>query len=82
MKLMMQPILQERFDQLLGFIKNEQFKLTISENVAAARELLDTLLHSGLLTPDEYRAYHAQIRTALLAAGAIQLKRDTDKPSF
>lgn len=79
---MMQPHIQQRFDQLLGFIKNPNYKLTMAESVAAARELLETLLHCGLLLPDEYRAYHLQIRTAQLAAGAIELKRETDKTGF
>lgn len=75
---MMNKHIQDRFDQLLGFIKNPMFNLTVEANVAAARELVDTLLHSGLLLPDEYRAYQTQIRTAKLVSGAVALKRDTD----
>ena len=79
---MMTKHLQERFDMLLGFIKNPSHNLTVSANVAAARELVDTLLHSGLLLPDEYRAYQAQIRTAKLIASGAELKRETDKAGF
>ena len=79
---MMIKNLQERFDQLLGFIKDPRFNLTADANVAAARELLDTLLNSGLLLPDEYRAYQAQISSARLIAGATELKRETDKVGF
>lgn len=79
---MMTQHIQERFDQLLGFIKDPRFSLTVEANVAAARELLDTLLHSGLLLPDEYRAYQSQISSARLIAGATELKRETDKAGF
>lgn len=79
---MMNKHIQDRFDQLLGFIKNPMFNLTVEANVAAARELLDTLLNCGLLLPDEYRAYHAQIVSAKLVAGAVELKRETDKAGF
>lgn len=76
---MMNKHIQDRFDQLLGFIKNPDYPLTIEHSCAAAREMLDTLLHTGLLLPDEYRAYHAQIRTARLVAGGNDLKRESDK---
>lgn len=76
---MMNTVIQERFDQLLGFIKDPAFKLTIENNSAAARELVSTLLHTGLLLPDEFLAYQAQITAARLVAGAIELKRETDK---
>lgn len=79
---MMNKHIQDRFDQLLGFIKNPMLNLAVEANVAAARELVDTLLHSGLLLPDEYRAYHAQIRTARLVAGGNELKRETDNAVF
>lgn len=79
---MMTKHLQERFDMLLGFVKNPSHNLTVSANVAAARELVDTLLHCGLLLPEEYRAYQAQITSARLIAGATELKRETDKVGF
>ncbi len=79
---MMQPPLQERFDMLLGFIKNPDFKITAEANIAAARELLDTLLVSGLLLADEYRAYQAQVSSAKLVHTAGGLHRETDKAGF
>lgn len=75
---MMRPHLQQRFDQLLGFIKEPSYHLSAGTNVAVARELLETLLHSELILPDEYRAYHAQIRAAQLVSGATELKRVDD----
>jgi hypothetical protein len=53
--------LQQRFDQLLSFAKNPDHPLTAHENIAAARELIDTVHMLGLLTPDQYFAYHQQI---------------------
>ena len=75
---MMHEHVQQRFDQLLGFIKNPQLKSLTGENVAAAKEMIETLMSSGLLLPEEYRAYHAQIETAKLVAGAENLRRETD----
>lgn len=75
---MMHEHVQQRFDQLLGFIKDPKFKVLVGENVAAAKEMIETLMSSGLLLPDEYRAYHAQIETAKLVAGAENLRRETD----
>lgn len=75
---MMQQPLQQRFDRLLSYIKNPSLRLLVGENVAAAKELLDTLLMCGLLLPEEWKAYQAQIESAKLVAGAVELKRVTD----
>lgn len=76
---MMNAHLQQRFDQLLDFIKDRQLKSLTGENIAAAKELVETVMSCGLLLPDEYRAYHAQIDTAKLVAGAQQLRRESDR---
>jgi len=75
---MLQPPLQQRFDRLLSYIKNPSLRLLVGENVAAAKELLDTLLMCGLLLPEEWKAYQTQIESAKLVAGAVELKRVTD----
>ncbi len=79
---MMNPRLQERFDQILGFIKNPNYNLTVEINLAAARELVDTLLSESLLTPDEYRAYQAQITSAKLVASGAETHREIPNPGF
>lgn len=79
---MMHEHVQQRFDQLLGFIKNPQLKSLTRENIAAAKEMIETLMSSGLLLPEEYREYHLQIETASLVAGAAQLHRETDKAAL
>lgn len=70
--------LQERFAQLLAFAKDPKFQRTARENIAAARELVDTLLSCGLIGPQSYRAYQAQVTTAQLVVSAAELKRSTD----
>ena len=75
--MMQQPLLQ-RFNRLLEYIKNPSLRLLVGENVAASKELLDTLLMCGLLLPDEWKVYQAQIESAKLVAGAVELKRATD----
>lgn len=75
---MMSPILQQRFDQLLELAKEPKFSAVARENLASAKELVDTLLAVGLLLPEEYRAYRAQVATTAEVIGAVELKRATD----
>lgn len=75
---MMQPFLQRRFDQLLRQAKDPQFQILAREHVAAAGELLDTLLSCGLLLPEEWRTYRAQVETTKLVVDAVELKRASD----
>ena len=75
---MMTPHLQRRFDQLLRQAKDPQFEVLARELVAAARELVDTLISCGLLLPDEWKTYRAQIETTTLIVGNAELKRVTD----
>lgn len=75
---MMLPSLQDRFNQLLGFAKDPSFRVTCKENLAAAREMVETLLITGHLDVIEYRAHHQQITTIKLMIGAEELKRVAD----
>lgn len=75
---MMQPPLQQRFDQLLAHAKEPKFEMIARERIAAANELVDTLLLVGLLMPEEWRAYRAQVEAVTLIIGAVELKRATD----
>ncbi len=72
---MMRPNLQQRFDQLLGFAKNPKSNLTARENIAAAKEMVDTLLSSGLLTTVEYKEYRSLVMTAQLVVSAAELEK-------
>jgi hypothetical protein len=75
---MLSDQLQERFDMLLTSAKDPAFKLIAMENIAAAREMLDTLFASDLLGAGDYRAYQSQVSTAQLVVTAAQLKRAQD----
>lgn len=75
---MLTQFLRERFDQLLGFAKSPNYALTANENIAAARELIDTAHILDCLSSDEYLAYQAQVRTARQVVGAAKLKRCDD----
>lgn len=75
---MMPPLLQDRFNQLLDFAKDPSFRCTRKENLAAAREMVETLLHTGHLSTIEYRAHHQQITTIKLMIGAEELKHVAD----
>lgn len=75
---MMQPHLQQRFDQLLAHAKEPKLEMIAREQIAAANELVDTLLSVGLLMPEEWRAYRAQVEAVTLIIGAVELKRATD----
>ena len=74
----MMPItLQERFEQLLSFAKNPAFRLTARENIAAAKELVETLMSIGHLEIIEYKAYRSLITTAGIMLGTAELKRSS-----
>ncbi len=75
---MMRPHLQQRFDQLLAFAKDPAHNLTAYENIAAAREMVDTLHMSDLLTSVEYNEYRATVATARLIVSAAVMKRVDD----
>jgi len=79
---MMPAILQERFEQLLTFAKSPEFRLTARENIAAAKELVETLMSTGHLEIIEYRAYRQLITTAGIMVGTAELKRSAHLPDF
>lgn len=79
---MMPPILQDRFEQLLSFAKNPVFNFTARENLARAKELVDTLHLTGYLTGIEYNAHHAQITVIQLMVGTAELKRAAHLPDI
>lgn len=75
---MMTPFLQQRFEQLLRFAKDTAHNLTAYENIAAAREMVDTVHICGLLTSEEHNEYRALVTTARLVVSAAELKRADD----
>lgn len=75
---MMQSHLQQRFDQLLAHAKDPKFEMIARERIAAANELVDTLLAVGLLMPEEWRTYRARVESTALIVGAVELKRAND----
>lgn len=70
---MMLPSLQDRFNQLLGFAKSPSMRTTAHESLAAARELVETLLTTGHLEPIEYSAYQKQITAIRLMLNSEEL---------
>jgi hypothetical protein len=77
---MMPIILQERFEQLLRFAKDPAFRLTARENIAAAKELVETLMSTGHLEIIEYKAYRSMITTAGIMVGNDELRRSLHLP--
>ena len=72
---MMPSTLQDRFEQLLGFAKNPVFCFTARENLARARELIDTLHLTGHLTGIEYNACHSLITNVVTIVSIAEMKR-------
>lgn len=54
---MLKPHLQNRFDQLLAHSLDPKFHAIARERLAAANELVDTVLSLDLITPEEWREY-------------------------
>ena len=75
---MMNVHLQQRFNQLIEFAKDPQYCLIAMENIAAAREMIDTLYASHLLPTDDYKALHAKVTSAQVIVSAAQLKKAQD----
>jgi hypothetical protein len=71
----MPEILKQRFDQLLALAKDPRWPVIARENIAAARELADTLHIAGLLDTNTWRAHLAECNTAQLVVSAAELKR-------
>ena len=77
-KIMMTPHLQQRFEQLLRFAKDPQYCVTAHQNVAAAKELVETLYSVDLLTHAEYNEYRGLWLIAKLEVSAAEDKRVAD----
>lgn len=75
---MMQTILRQRFTLLLDLAKDPRYQLVARENIAAAKELVDTLLACGMILPDQHRACRAEVFGASSVIGAAELKRGAD----
>ena len=75
---MMTPHLQQRFEQLLRFAKDPQYAVTARENVAAAKELVETLYSVDLLDTSEYNDYRGLWLLAKLDVSAAEDKRAAD----
>jgi len=60
------PVLQERYELLMGFAKNPNWKLTAQENLASARELVDTAYHLGAIDEGPWQAYVIETNIAKL----------------
>ena len=75
---MMTPHLQQRFDQLLRFATDPKYTVTAHENIAAAKELVDTLYVSDLITTDEYNEYRGATMVARVTVHAAERKRAQD----
>lgn len=72
---MMPTILLERLQQLLQFAKDPKYRTTALENVAAARELVDTAYHLKACETDEYRSLRMMCTTAALVVANAELER-------
>lgn len=59
-------VLQDRYEQLMAFAKNPNWKLTAQENLASARELVDTAYHLGSIDEGPWQAYVIETNIAKL----------------
>lgn len=75
---MMTPHLQQRFEQLLSFSTDPKYTVTARENVAAAKEMVETLYVSDLLSTPEYNEYRGLCLVAECAVSAAEHKRAED----
>lgn len=75
---MIPPFLKQRFEQLLTFAKDPAHNLTAYENIAAAKELVDTLYHCDRINTVEYNELRAQAMCAQLIVSGAELKRADD----
>lgn len=73
--------LQERYEQLMGFAKNPNWKLTALENLASARELVDTAFHLGAIDDGAHQAYIVETNIAKREAMAGVVQRAVDARS-
>lgn len=72
----MMPIyLEQRFHLLLNLAKDGKFSLVARENLAAAKEMVDTLFATGHLTIGESRDY----RSACTAVGIMISRSELER---
>lgn len=72
---MIPAVLQERFDLLLTLAKDERYALVSRENLAAAREMVDTLFFVQVIGQDDYVNMHASVTCAALVVSSAELAR-------
>ncbi|MNI80944.1 hypothetical protein D3C73_1375160 [compost metagenome] len=77
---MMPTILEERFQMLLTFAKDTSLCSLARENLAAAKEILNTLLSTGHLEMVEYKAYWSLCTTAGIIISTEELQRAAHLP--
>lgn len=73
--------LQERYEQLIGFAKNPSWPLTALENLAAARELVDTAWVLGAIDEPSWRAYVVETNLAKAEQSGAEVQRGIDARS-
>lgn len=75
---MLNAHLQRRFDQLLAHSLNPKFQAIARERLAAANELVDTVLSLDLITPEEWRKYRDMTAEAVQILAPNELQRVVD----
>jgi hypothetical protein len=75
---MLNPHLQRRFDQLLAHSLNPKFQAIARERIAAANELVDTVLALDLITPEQWRKYRDMTAEAVELIAPNELQRVID----
>lgn len=77
----MMPIyLEQRFHLLLNLAKESSSLSIARENLAAAKEMVDTLFAVGQITSVESRAYRQLCTTVQIMASTADLKRSAQLP--
>lgn len=75
---MLKPHLQTRFEKLLADSQNPRYLCIARERLAAANELVDTVLAIGLITPEEWRKYRDMTAEAVQLIAPQELQRVVD----
>lgn len=77
----MMPIyLEQRFQLLLNLAKESTSLALARENLAAAKEMVDTLFAVGQITAIESRAYRQLCTTVQIMASTAELNRSAGLP--
>lgn len=75
---MLKPYLQLRFDKLLADAMSPRYLCIARERLAAANELVDTVLSLDLITPEEWRKYRDMTAEAVQILAPNELQRVVD----